>query len=585
MRPTTNSKTTYKDEVKELLEEAYKVRINDLSLSITYTKRALKLAFRNKDEALEANAKSMMALFYMVLCNFKESKQLSLEALKYFEKVDDQKGIADAKFNIASLYYKTDHFHEGLQLLLDCLQIYRQLKDHHSEARVLKSMGTIYEYLGDINNAIQAYEDSVDAAKKVNDLNLESNAYNPLSGIYLNQGRYEDAMELIEKSIRLKKSTNDIRGLGFALYGRGKVHMVLGNYAESEKNFLESKKIHSEMGDMVGLGMTCNKMGALYFLMKDFNHSREILKEALSLAEKYNIILIKFKAYHHLYQMAKEEGDNANALYFLEKYMNTKESVINTHTYDVMRSYEAIARVRALERETKVQLEKAEIIEKKNVELDSFFYRISHDLKGPINSLEGLNNLVGFDIKDDVSKKYFEMYKIQIDRISRIVMELINLTRMNHQKIEMQKINFHLIVDDCIKSYQHFPNFSKLNFIKKIDQDLSFYSEWPVVNTIIQNLIENGIKYWRNKAVEPFVKISIYEKNGMVIIDAEDNGMGIEPKYQGKIFDMFYRANDNIFGTGLGLYILKRAVERLNGHVQVKSKPNVGSKFIVSLPK
>ena len=282
--------------------------------------------------------------------------------------------------------------------------------------------------------------------------------------------------------------------------------------------------------------------------------------------------------------MAKEEGDYKNAMTFLEKYMTTKESVINTHTYDVIKSYEAIAKVEALERETKAQAEKAEIIEKKNFELDSFFYRISHDLKGPINSLEGLNNLVSFDIKDPVSLKYFQMYKIQINRISKIVMELINLTRMNHQKIEKQPINFKLVVDDCISSYQHFPNFSKLTFIKNIDESIIYRSEWPVVNTIIQNLIENGIKYWREDVEIPFVKISITQNDEHIIIEVEDNGQGIEPKYQGKIFDMFYRANDDIVGTGLGLYILKRAVERLQGQVNLSSTLGIGSKFLVTLP-
>jgi len=463
--------------------------------------------------------------------------------------------------------------------------IYRKLKEYHHESKVLKSMGTIYEYLGDITNAIQSYEDSVIAAKKVDDSNLASNAYNPLSGIYLNQGRYDDAMHIIEKSIKLKTQTNDVRGLGFALYGRAKVYAKLGKYREAEKDYLASKEIHEKMGDQVGLGMTLNKLGALYFQMRDFDRSRKALKQALAIAKKFNIILIKFKAYHHLYQMAKEEGQFEKALEYLEEYINTKESVINTHTFDVIKSYEAIAKVSALERETKAQQEKTEIIERKNIELDSFFYRISHDLKGPINSLEGLNNLVSFDIKDPVSLKYFRMYKIQIDRISKIVMELINLTRMNHQKIERQLINFNLVIDDCISSYQHFPHFSKIEFIKKIEDDIEFRSEWPVLNTIIQNLIENGIKYWRESAKKPYVKISIKQKVKRVIIVVRDNGLGIEPKYHGKIFDMFYRANDDIVGTGLGLYILKRAVERLRGQVKVTSNPGEGSKFVVTLPK
>ena len=584
MKPKTAILPSIEDEIGQLLKTAYDLRINDVRKSIHLATSALNLAIDKKNELCIAKSKSMLALFYMILCDYKESKKLSEEALLYFEEVNDLQGIADSKFNIASLNYKTDHFYDGLQLLLDCLLIYRELKSWHHESRVLKSMGTIYEYLGDVKSAIQSYEDAVSAAKKANDLNLESNAYNPLSGIYLNQGKIKDAMNLIEKSIELKNKTGDIRGLGFALYGRAKVYMKMGEFDKSEADFLASKDIHVEMGDKVGLAMTYNKLGALYFLMKDFMRSRESLHLALEIAEKFSIILIKFKAYYHLYEMAKEEGDDKNALHFLEKYILTKESVINTHTYDVIKSFESIAKIRALERESIIQKEKSDIIHRKNVELDSFFYRISHDLKGPINSLEGLNNLVSIDIKDDTSLKYFEMYKTQTNRISKIVMELINLTRMNHQKIEKQLIDFQQIVDDCIASYQHLPNFNRINFIKDVDREIEFYSEWPVINTIIQNLIENGIKYYREGPEKPFMKISISQLDGKILINAEDNGQGIEPKYHGKIFDMFYRANDDVVGTGLGLYILKRAVERLNGEVNVSSHLGEGSKFYVTLP-
>ncbi len=584
MKPKPTTLRSIEEEVRDLLRDAYSRRINDVRKSISMAKKALDIAHDNNRNLLIAKSKCMLALFYMILSDYKESKKLSEEALQYFEDVNDYQGIADSKFNIASICYKTDHFYDGLQLLLDCLLIYRELKLWNHESRVLKSMGTIYEYLGDVKSAIQSYEDAVAAAKKANDRNLESNAYNPLSGIYVNQGKIKEAMNLIERSIALKNETGDVRGLGFALYGRAKVYIKMGEFAHSEEDLLASKKIHEEMGDKVGLAMTFNKLGALYFLAEDFKRSRVSLHQALDIAEEFNIILIKFKAYRHLYQMAREEGDDKNALHFLEKYILTKESVINTHTHDVIKSFESIAKIRALERESIIQKEKSDIIHRKNVELDSFFYRISHDLKGPINSLEGLNNLVSIDIKDDTSLKYFEMYKTQTNRISKIVMELINLTRMNHQKIEKQLINFHQIVDDCIASYQHLPNFSRIDFIKEIDPQIEFYSEWPVINTIIQNLIENGIKYYREGSEKPFMKISISQLDGKILINTEDNGQGIEPKYHGKIFDMFYRANDVVVGTGLGLYILKRAVERLNGEVNVSSRLGVGSKFNVYLP-
>lgn len=584
MGKSINLKSSVKQKIKDLIDEAYSVRSNDLLSSIKLAKEATVLAI-TIDKELHAQALTALAFFYMIQCNYSESNKLSEQALKYFEQQENQKGIADAKFNIASFYYKTDQFHKGLLLLLDCQTLYRQLKEYAKEAYVLKSIGTIYEYLGDINSAIQVYKQSAVVAIKAQNTDIESNAYNPLSGIYLNQGKIDEALVLIEKSLKLKEATNDLRGVGFALYGRGKIYIETCQFNKAEHDFLKSKQIHIDAGDKVGLCMTYNKLGMLYFKMKKFDDSLHALNNALGIATEFNIIAIKYKVFNNLYLIAKEKGDEKNALNYLEKYISIKETIINRHALNVIKSYKAIARVDALEQDAKLQSEKTEIIVKKNLELDSFFYRVSHDLKGPINSLEGLNNLINHDIHDKVSLNYFTMYKKQINRISKIVMDLIELTRMNHQKMNKKLINFDLIVSECISSYHYFKNYKAISFIKKIDQQIEFYSEWPVINTILQNLIENGIKYAKSDIDKPHVTISISEEDEKIIIETSDNGLGIEPKYQDKIFDMFYRANENIDGTGLGLYIMKRAVERLNGSITLKSELGVGSSFIVQLPK
>jgi signal transduction histidine kinase len=162
-----------------------------------------------------------------------------------------------------------------------------------------------------------------------------------------------------------------------------------------------------------------------------------------------------------------------------------------------------------------------------------------------------------------------------------IVMSLINLTQMNHLENGKVKIDFPTLVNDCIGSHKYHENFMNINFITDIEE-VDFRSEWAFINTILQNLIENAIKY--SQPLEPFVKISVKKRNAFTQISVVDNGQGIDETHQAKIFDMFYRANERIKGSGLGLYILKRAVERLNGTIELKSKLNEGSTFVVTLP-
>ncbi len=576
------SNTTVVQSVEELLAEAYESRANNLSHSVELAFRALSLA-KKGDGNMYARAQCLLGLFLMIKGEFKQALEFSFQAVAYFETHNDQKGIADAKYNIGSVYYKTDSYHVGLEFLLDCLQLYRQLEDHHNQSRVLKSMGTIYEYFGDIDSAIDSYVKCIQAAEKTKDLKQVSNAYNPLSGIYLNENKIDLAFELIEKAIKLKEKTNDVRGLAFSLYGRGKCHLKTQNYHQALVDFNESIAIQIEMGDRLGQGMVYIKMGLAFMGLKDYANAKEHFTKALHIASETNIKFILFKTHYNLYLLEVEQENTAMALHHLQEYIKLKETVINSHSTNIIKSYQSIKKIESLELEAKIQKEKAEIIGKKNAELDSFFYRISHDLKGPIASLLGLNNMIHLEVTDEDALRYFGLYHSQILRINNIVMDLINLTRMNYDAEAKTKIDFKTIIEDCISSYSYLDNFQKINFVTEVDESITYMSKWAIVNTILQNLIENSIKYARCN-VKSYLAIDITKEDNFVKIVVEDNGQGIRLTDHKKVFDMFFRANDHIQGTGLGLYILQRAVERLNGKVSFSSELQVGTIFTIFLP-
>jgi signal transduction histidine kinase len=580
---TVQEPYTRAKEIESTLQIAYELRVSNLEQSIALTSSAIEVASEAKLEALVAKGNNRLGLYCMILGKFDEAAGYSEKALAYFEKVQDLAGIADAKYNIAGVHYKTDNFHLGFQYLLDCIAIYQELDDPYNESRALKSIGTIYEWFGDIDNAVAAYRRATEMAKLVNDLNLESNAYNPLSGIYLKQGKLDLALSTIEKSISIKEKTQDIRGLAFALYGRGKVFLKLNKIDQALRDFEECLRIQLLMGDKLGLTMVYNKLGVLFLESGDYDNARLNLQKAWHTADTYNIAFIRYKSLYHLHLVARREGKLEEALDFLDRYTKLKEETINGYTYNVIKSYKVLARVKDLEKEAEAQRDQTEIIERKNAELDSFFYRVSHDLRGPISSLLGLHNLVKHEITDTAARRYFDMYQSQILRINSIVLDLINLTRMNNAEDNKVKINFHALLNDCINAYQYLENFPRIQFIREVDAEIEFASEWAIINTILQNLIENAIKY-AQVGNDPFVKISITKSENALHIQVADNGMGIDPAFQSQVFNMFFRANDRIQGTGLGLYILKRAVERLQGTVDFKSQLHVGTVFYVTLP-
>jgi signal transduction histidine kinase len=573
-----------KEKVQSLLERANAIRVSDLLQSIKWSEEALELSRRANDEALIAHSLSKLSLFYMITGQNDRCTEAALEAIGVYQRLGDERGIADAKYSLAGTYYKTDQFYLGLIYLGECLTTYKKYGDLFNLARTYKSMGTIYEYFGDVNGAVEAYERSIASGKAINDSNLISNAYNPLSGIYLNEGRTQEAMAIIDEAIQMKQMTGDLRGLAFSLYGRGKVFLKMNDYTAAERDLAESIGIHAQMNENLGEAMAVRKLGLLYLQMKDFEKARYMANRVLAISNQYKLILCLVDAHHLLYLISRDEGHIEMSLKHLEEYLLEKDHLVNERSREMIKSFEVVSRLQALEMETHAQRERNQIIERKNQELDSFFHRVSHDLKGPISSLMGIDALLRRELSDENTLNFLDMSISQVHRINKILDELILLTKVTHNDARRQPIDFDKMIDDILSSIDQSGHFDHVRIERVIEKGLEFGAPWVLANTILQNLIENGVKYARIDQQDPYIRISVAVERGLLQIRVADNGIGMIKETCDQVFEMFYRASNHVSGSGLGLYILNRAVEKLGGTVDVESELHIGSTFTVRLP-
>lgn len=292
-------------------------------------------------------------------------------------------------------------------------------------------------------------------------------------------------------------------------------------------------------------------------------------------AMETTIIALALGDRYRRYKMEKEEAQ-ALALRVQREANERLESKVKERTEQLSKANEEL---QSTLETVKLQ---ARLIENKNAELDSFFYRISHDLKGPISSLLGLTALARHEIREPEALVYIEKQQQQVERLKNIINGLIKLTKLNDAELQLEPINFHKMIDDCVASAQGLSNFPLITFEREVQLTKTVSSEWTLLNAILQNLIENAIKYAQSTA--PFVKIRVWNDETHMVIQVEDNGVGIPDEHQTKIFEMFYRATQSVNGSGLGLYILKRSVDRLGGVIDIRSAVDVGSTFTVKLP-
>ncbi|MEM1138069.1 MAG: HAMP domain-containing sensor histidine kinase, partial [Bacteroidota bacterium] len=145
-------------------------------------------------------------------------------------------------------------------------------------------------------------------------------------------------------------------------------------------------------------------------------------------------------------------------------------------------------------------------------------------------------------------------------------------------------ISFKDIINDTIESYDYMENAHLLSKEINLEIKCPFYSDQNRLKMIFRNILSNAIKYANHYQDNPFIKINITTDLYKAKITISDNGIGIPKMHISNIFDMFYKANADKKGSGLGLFIVKEAVERLMGNIDVNSVEGEGTTFSLSLP-
>lgn len=224
-------------------------------------------------------------------------------------------------------------------------------------------------------------------------------------------------------------------------------------------------------------------------------------------------------------------------------------------------------------------------LQKINSELDRFVYSTSHDLRAPLLSLEGLLNLSEehIDSKPELNQYHETMRKV-IGQMDETIKEILEYSRNARMEIIPEPLNIERMVTNIKDNVSHITGRNNIKFSARIEETVPFFSDKSRVNALINNLVTNAYKYTRTEEPDPYVKFSFTSNASEGIIRVEDNGEGIAEEYHRKIFEMFFRASEQYDGSGLGLYICKEIVSRLQGSIEVQSTPMKGSIFIVKLP-
>jgi PAS domain S-box-containing protein len=223
-------------------------------------------------------------------------------------------------------------------------------------------------------------------------------------------------------------------------------------------------------------------------------------------------------------------------------------------------------------------------LEEKIKELNTFIYKATHDLRGPLSSIMGLTDLANKAGTNTDKSNYLKMIADSTKKLDGILISLIQVMSVKNTKPDIKEINFKTVINETLKKLAHIDKCNNVKFNIHVNNRKAFFSDEAVLNSVFQNLIENSIKYQNGSNTAPFITITISDTNSGIAVELADNGIGIESGIQDKVFDMFYRGNQDSKGSGLGLYIVKNSIEKLGGTIQLKSEPMVGTTMKIILP-
>lgn len=227
----------------------------------------------------------------------------------------------------------------------------------------------------------------------------------------------------------------------------------------------------------------------------------------------------------------------------------------------------------------KLEREKNDELQKINRELDRFIYSLSHDLKSPLSSIQGLAAIGKLTDDEEEIRKCFNLIEDRVKAQEFFIKEIIEIYRNN--RVEMKREEFCLrdVVDEVVKESSYQPKADLIEFSVDIDHSLVINTDKTRLKSILYNLISNAIKYHDFRKEHRTIRLSAQSEGDELQLQIEDNGLGIGEEHLPHIFKMFYRASSDSKGSGLGLYIVKEVIVKLHATIDVASELGHGTTF------
>ena len=217
-------------------------------------------------------------------------------------------------------------------------------------------------------------------------------------------------------------------------------------------------------------------------------------------------------------------------------------------------------------------------------DLDRFIYKTSHDIRGPLARLMGLCNLALLDVKDDKSLQYFSMLDVTAKSLNSVLVRLITINEINNSKIKREEVDFEKLKEEVEQSMERLEAYTDVSLEWSLP-NFTYVADHNLMLLILGNLVENGVKFKdTSPRQESFVQVEVKQVEDKLHIHVRDNGIGIDSDEESKLKKMFTKSVEDYEITGLGLYLVKLSVEKMQGSIEIVENSDGLTWMKVELP-
>lgn len=602
----------------------------------------------NRDDIESKVSKELAFIHIHKTNNLEKAMALLIRALDIDEQAENETALIFTYIGFYQLFEQVEDYYYGKEFLEKASNLLRDYDLPPLRLYINQNLGYTYHATGETGKSIEQHQNILQYAKAERIPKIEANANTDLAEIYANENVYDKALIHFKSALEIYRRINSPLKEAECLNAIGDIYMMQDNLNKAYDNYVVALDVLKDVKNAESqFARLYNSVGRYY--LKENNSERALanLRLANPMAQSSQNQELIQETYALLSKAYKASGDYKNALEYSELFkalddflqkekndrsilkmqsrysINQKQSLIDQLELNrIQKEYELeeekrfknfliimvaliaiilllILTLFILQRKNNSKLKAANLkvkaqnheLEDLNATKDKFFSIISHDLKGPLNSLTSFSGLL-MNHTSSLSTEEIQMLAKDLDKslknLFALLENLLQWSRSQTGNIEFKAEEFDLteMLNENKKLLEKQAANKNISMEVKNTKPIIAKAHPNSISTVIRNLLSNSIKYTEENGQ---IKMGIVEENKRYVVKIADNGVGMPKDVANKIFRIDTKHSTQGTakekGTGLGLILCKEFVEKNGGEIWVKSEEGKGTIFSFTIPK